>query len=129
MPVTIKKRVTKKENTVERKTIGAKRMGKQQAEVKSRISLWDVDSENEKAPVARGTIQLTSEVVQELMELVEDGADIVELSVSIWNSNSENERAPTFTGLIKSPSEREAEIAASKAKGSSKTTRTRRNSK
>lgn len=126
MPVQIKRRVVKR-NTVEvsekgvrssqrhetKTTLGAKRMsGTKNQDAKSRISLWNVDSENAKAPIARGTIQLTPDVVRELMELVEDGEEIVELGVSIWQSDSENERAPAFTGLIKSPSEREAEKAA-----------------
>lgn len=109
-----------KTNNNNKSTLGAKRMSGSNKELRSRISLWDVDSENEKAPIARGNIQLTAEVVKELIELVDEGEEIVELGVSIWQSNSDNEKAPSFTGLIKSPSEREAERAAAEAKNGGK---------
>lgn len=90
---------------------------KKESAPKSRISLWDVESDNERAPIARGTIQLTAAVVEELYELIQDGEELVELGVSVWLSDSDNERAPRFTGLIKSPSEREAEKAQAKSSG------------
>lgn len=130
MAITIKRRNEVANNqesrvTKKRTTLGERRMAnkKEQAPTKSRISLWDVESDNERAPIARGTIQLTAEVVEELYDLVQEGTDFVELGVSIWLSDSENERAPKFTGLIKSPSEREAEIAQAKSKGASKSSR------
>lgn len=139
MPIQIKRRVSVKrrelpaEPTVREKvsttrkstTLGAKRMSKETKELKSRISLWDVDSDNDRAPVARGTIQLTAEVVQELYDLVEEGEEIVELGVSIWTTDSDNEKAPSFNGVVKSPSERAAEIEAAKQskKGGSKSSR------
>jgi hypothetical protein len=123
MPVVIKRRVVRKPQVEvtsskvrTKQTLGAKRMSTKEAPMKSRISLWDVESDNDKAPVARGTIQLTAEVVEELMELINEGEEYVELGVSIWTSDSDNEKAPTFTGLVKSPSERAAEIEAAKAK-------------
>lgn len=139
MAITIKRRVSvrkpepisEKVKTTKHKTLGAKRMSTKEAPQKSRISLWDVESDNERAPIARGTIQLTAEVVEELYELVQDGEEYVELGVSLWTSDSENAKAPSFTGLIKSPSERAAEIEAAKAKdsGGKKGKATRRSSK
>lgn len=129
MPVVIKRRVVRKPQVEvtsskvrTKQTLGAKRMSSKEAPMRSRISLWNVESDSDRAPIARGTMQITAEVVEELIELINEGAEYVELGVSIWTSDSDNERAPAFTGLVKSPSERAAEIEAAKAKqgGSSK---------
>lgn len=134
MPVTIKRRVVRKSEeattTSKRSTLGAKRMSSKESNVptKSRISLWDVESDNDRAPIARGNIQILAEVIEELYELVQDGAEFVEVGVSIWENDSDNDRAPRFTGLIKSPSEREADKAEADKKNSAakKTTSTKR---
>lgn len=145
MPVQIKRRVSVKRREVpaepemrektkattasKKTTLGTKRMTTQSKELKSRISLWDVESDNDRAPVARGTIQLTAEVVEELYELIQEGEEMVELGVSIWTTDSENEKAPSFNGVVKSPSERAAEIEAAKQSKNGGGKKSRRNSK
>ena len=113
-----------------RKTLGARKPMSTQKQLRSRISLWNVDSDNQSAPIARGVAQITAEVVEELYELIQEGAEFVELGVSIWETDSANERAPAFTGLIKSPSERADELEAANAnknkKSSGGTTRRRK---
>lgn len=106
--------------TTQRTTLGRKPMTtSSSAQDKARISLWNTNSDNEKAPIARGTIQLTLAIVEELAEMLENGEEEFTLGVSLWESDSDNERAPNFTGLLQSPSERQEALSASKS-GASK---------
>lgn len=116
----VKKRVAASEQRRQSRTLGTRRMGNNNGGSKipetSRISLWDVNSDSEKAPIARGTIQLVGTVLDEILELIEAGEECVTLGVAIWQNNSDSDNAPTFRGSVQSPSEREAAIATAKAK-------------
>ena len=76
----------------------------------SSISLWRSRSENEKAPVYRGVIQVTEELLEYLQKQFDDAnrdEDFVTIEVSIWKNNSEHEKAPLLKGNVEPPRERD----------------------
>lgn len=90
------------------------------------ISLWRVQSENERAPVYRGTVEVTPELMEYLAKQFDAGNEKAVVDVSLWRNESEHEKAPLLKGSVTEPKPRE-EREEKKSSGTKKTFTARTN--
>ena len=69
---------------------------------KSRISLWPRTAKESGDRFHVGTIELTSELMSELITLHQAG-QAIKLDISLFKNNSDNPKAPSRTGIVKLP--------------------------
>jgi hypothetical protein len=76
----------------------------------AKVSLWQTNSSNEKAPVVSGKVQMSAEFALTLAELAEASEDqTLTLDISLWeNNNKSSDKSPDFTGGIREMKERDA---------------------
>lgn len=88
----------------------------------ARLSLWNAKpSQNPKAPILNGSVQLPAQLVWELSQSLQagqgmerdekTGEQFFKLRVSVWNGTGEN-NGPILNGTLESPAERAAYLAA-----------------
>lgn len=87
----------------------------------ARVSLWNAKpSQNPKAPILNGSVQLPAQLVWELFQQLQAGQGLerdeqtgdqfFKLRLSVWQGSGEN-NGPILNGTIESPAERAAYLA------------------
>lgn len=86
----------------------------------AKVSLWESNSDNEKAPMVSGKVQMTAEFYESLQDLFDPETGVITLDISLWeNHKKSSDKSPDFTGSIKEQREREAKTT-KKSGGASK---------
>ena len=87
----------------------------------ARVNLWNAQpSQNPKAPILNGAVELPAQLVWELSQAMQQGQGLetnqqtgeqfFKLRLSVWRGTGEN-NGPVLNGQIESPSERAAYLA------------------
>ena len=93
----------------------------------ARVCLWNAQaSQNPKAPILSGSVELPAQLVWELSQLMQagqglevnqhSGEQFFKLRVSMWRGTGEN-NGPVLYGQIETPAERQAYLAQRAAQG------------
>lgn len=93
----------------------------------ARVCLWTAQaSQNPKAPILNGSVELPAQLVWELAQLMQAGQGLevnqqtgeqfFKLRVSMWRGTGEN-NGPVLNGQIETPAERAAYLAQKAAQG------------
>lgn len=87
----------------------------------ARVNLWNAQpSQNPKAPILNGSVELPAQLIWELSQAMQQGQGLetnqqtgeqfFKLRLSVWRGTGEN-NGPVLNGQIESPSERAAYLA------------------
>lgn len=93
----------------------------------ARVCLWNAQaSQNPKAPILNGSVELPAQLVWELSQLMQagqglevnqqSGEQFFKLRLSMWRGTGEN-NGPVLNGQIETPAERAAYLAQKAAQG------------
>lgn len=93
----------------------------------ARVCLWNAQaSQNPKAPILNGSVELPAQLVWELSQLIQagqglevnqqSGESFFKLRVSMWRGTGEN-NGPVLNGQIETPAERQAYLAQKASQG------------
>lgn len=71
----------------------------------NRAALWNRNSDNPKAPVAGGTLEITIDLLNSLtLEENKQGQQVFKLDIALWiNNNKTGPKSPDFYGTISEP--------------------------
>lgn len=80
----------------------------------NKIALWIPQSNNVKAPVLSGSIEISREDVLKMAREIGDKGSM-RLSVAVWNGKSDAPKAPKFTGVVSYGDKKVDQVEASAA--------------
>jgi len=86
---------------------------------KALVSLWEKNSDSDKAPVASGSVTLTPEFLAALEALMVDDRGQIKLEIALWTHDGGGSQ-PQLKGTIKVPQPKDKPSAPARRSGSAK---------